>query len=235
MPRSRPTAHIDQLPFAWAAAITTTAPAVPTTNTAEAPRVRSTPRARTKPTAPARPPKMAPHAPVQRGLGLGGGDVQPLAKVMPFAPRRDAALQRAAAAAKETADAWYERACELEESDVDAAVDAYGRALTLDPLHAPTLLNVGRLHHGHGALALAEAAYRRAFDADPTWGTAAFNLGVVLEDAGKRAAAIAAYETACAAARPCVDAHFNVARLYEDTGDRQSALRHLMAYRRAVR
>lgn len=159
-------------------------------------------------------------------------DERPLAKVVPFAPR---ARARAAQNAAKSAEEWFERACDLEERDPAAAVEAYARALALDPGHAGALLNVGRLHHSIGSFAAAEAAYRDALAVDEVRGLAAFNLGVLLEDQGREDEAVAAYEDACAARPPCVDAHFNVARLYERAGDRQAALRHLIAYRRLSR
>lgn len=133
-----------------------------------------------------------------------------------------------------TAEHWFELACELEMSSVDAAKDAYERAIAADPHHADAHVNLGRLLHEQGATAAAEQHYRAAFEANPDHDTAAFNLGVALEDLGRIDDAMAAYATAIALDPDNADAHYNLAGIYEQRGDKQSALRHLKLYRALI-
>ena len=146
-------------------------------------------------------------------------------------------VQRAAEEARDhetTAEHWYELACELEMSSVDAAKDAYERAIAVDPDHADAHVNLGRLLHEQGATAEAEQHYRAAFESNPDHDTAAFNLGVALEDLGRIDDALAAYATAIALDPDNADAHYNLAGIYEQRGDKQTALQHLKVYRALV-
>jgi tetratricopeptide (TPR) repeat protein len=138
--------------------------------------------------------------------------------------------------------AWYERGCELEASDTDAAIAAYGRALAGRPDLADAHNNLGRLLHDRGDLAAAEAHYRLALCAGRYIALYWFNLGVVLEDLGRGAEAIDAYERALAIDTQLADAHFNlarqierVARLADDEVMLRRAVRHLKQYRQLSR
>jgi tetratricopeptide (TPR) repeat protein len=147
----------------------------------------------------------------------------------PFVARAAADARRREA--EITAEQWYELACELELTDVDAAADAYRRTIDLDPGHADAHVNLGRLLHEQRAPAAAEKHYRAALEADPEHATAAFNLGVALEDLGRVREAVAAYEQAIEIDPENADAHYNLAGLYEKRGDKAAAVRYLKAYR----
>ena len=134
-----------------------------------------------------------------------------------------------------TAEEWYETACDLEDAAPDQAREAYRRALEIDPAHAPSLVNLGRLLQAAGAPGVAEAHYRRALEVSPEDDTAAFNLGVVLDDMGRTEEALGAYERAAALDPSSVDAHYNAALLYEELGRNAEALGHLKAYRKLLR
>jgi tetratricopeptide (TPR) repeat protein len=131
------------------------------------------------------------------------------------------------------AEDWYDAACHLESTSTDEAVDAYERALLLDPTHADAHINLGRLLHEHGAPAAAELHYRAALESDPRHPIAAFNLGVALEDLGRTNAAIEAYERAIRIDPLNADAHFNLAGILERRGDKAGAVRELKAYARS--
>ncbi len=145
-------------------------------------------------------------------------------------------LERAAMTAPSlTAGGWYDWGCDLEDGAPEQAKDAYRRALDLDPSHAGSHLNLGRLLHESGDAAAAENHYRRALETRPTDAIAWFNLGVALEDRGRAEEALTAYGRALAIDADLVDAHHNAARLCERLGRRTEALRHLGAYRRLLR
>jgi tetratricopeptide (TPR) repeat protein len=148
--------------------------------------------------------------------------------------RKVAPLHLRAREPSATAADWYERACDLEESEPDAAQDAYRRALELDPDLADAHVNLGRLVHEAGDPRAAAEHYRSAIELDPGSVIALFNLGVALTDLRMPDEAILAYRTALAADAGCADAHYNLASLYEQRGDAAAALRHLRTYRKLV-
>ena len=150
-------------------------------------------------------------------------------KTAPFVRRAFRAAQHDGEAL--SADDWYEWGCELERGSPAEAIDAYRRALALDPSLADAHVNLGRLHHGAGRFSAAEAHYRAALAAQPSDGIAAFNLAVALDDQGRAADALVAYHEALALDPGLADAHFNLARLHERRGERMLALRHLKEYR----
>lgn len=155
------------------------------------------------------------------------------AKAAPLANR--AAEEARQRAGEMSADDWFELGCELEMTSAKEARDAYERTLRLDPNHADTHVNLGRLLHEEGAPLAAEKHYRRALEIDPEHDVAAFNLGVALEDLGRIRHAIDAYERAIEIDPANADAHYNLAGIYERRGEKASALRHLKAYARLRR
>jgi tetratricopeptide (TPR) repeat protein len=131
-----------------------------------------------------------------------------------------------------TADAWYERGCDIESASRKSAFRAYQNALALEPNHAAAHANLGRLLHEAGVIRSAEEHYRAALRVQPEEPTHWYNLGVALEDQQRTDDAANAYRTAITLDPDCREAHYNLARLLERIGDRTGALRHLAAYRR---
>jgi tetratricopeptide (TPR) repeat protein len=134
----------------------------------------------------------------------------------------------------ETADDWFDKALELEDTDIKAAQAAYERVVELEPDYVGAWINLGRLLHARHDEKKAEIVYRRGLQecgADPVL---MFNLGVVLEDLGKIDDAIEAYQAALSEDPNMADGHFNLARLYEAQGKEQHAIRHLGQYRRLI-
>jgi tetratricopeptide (TPR) repeat protein len=141
--------------------------------------------------------------------------------------RRAVASQR-----REEAQQHFESALALEESDAIAARARYFAALEVHNDHLEARINLGRLLHLNGELALAEQVYRAARH---TSAVLSFNLATLLEDLGRDAEAIMAYRDALTLDPTLHDAHFNLSRLHE-RGDRsRDALRHLLAYRRILK
>lgn len=134
----------------------------------------------------------------------------------------------------ETADDWFDKALELEESDTKAAQSAYERVVELEPDYVGAWINLGRLLHSRRDEKKAEIVYRRGLQECGANPVLMFNLGVVLEDLGKIDEAIEAYQSALSEDPNMADGHFNLARLYEAQGKEQHAIRHLGQYRRLV-
>jgi tetratricopeptide (TPR) repeat protein len=154
-------------------------------------------------------------------------------RAAPLARRRAQAAQGRAEA--HTAEEWFQLGVELETVAPDQAQDAYARALGMDPAHADTHVNLGRLRQEAGDREAALGHYRAALAVRGDHAVAAFNLGVVLEEMGQWDPAARAYQQALASDANLADAHFNLARLYERAGKDQAAFRHLSRYRQLVR
>jgi tetratricopeptide (TPR) repeat protein len=140
-------------------------------------------------------------------------------------------IDAVAAAAEPDCERQFQQALALEETDVEAALEAYGRCIAAHG-HIGAHINRGRLLHEQGRLREAVEQYRQVEEPDALL---LFNLAVALEDLGERPAAIEAYGTALRLDPQFADAHFNVAQLLEREGDHQASLRHLSAYRRLTR
>ncbi len=134
----------------------------------------------------------------------------------------------------ETADEWFEKGLQLEDTDAKAAQAAYERAVELEPDYVSAWINLGRLLHSRHDEKKAEIVYRRGVQECGTDPVLMFNLGVVLEDLGQIDDAIEAYQAAISEDPSMADGHFNLARLYEVQGKEQHAIRHLGQYRRLV-
>lgn len=131
-----------------------------------------------------------------------------------------------------SAGEWFAAGLELEIVAPQEAVQAYLRALALNPQRADAHVNLGRLLHEAGRTAEAATHYLQALRSDPGNATAAFNLGVALEDLGRESEAVAAYEQCIASNPSFADAHYNLGVLLERTGDQRGAIRHFNRYRR---
>jgi len=125
----------------------------------------------------------------------------------------------------------FETALGLEDRDVEAAAEAYRRALALDAGLVDAYVNLGRLLHEGGDAGEAARLYRAALEKSPDDPVLHFNLALALEDTEGAPAAIAHYERALALDPDFADAHYNVAGLYEQEGRGTDALRHYRAYK----
>ena len=127
---------------------------------------------------------------------------------------------------------WYERARALEDSDPEAALEAYGRAVAADPKQLDAHVNRGWLLHEAGRLEQAELAYREGLEACGEDATLLYNLGVLLVDMGRKDEAAQAYEAALRARPGFADCHYNLALLCEELDRPREAIRHMARYRR---
>jgi tetratricopeptide (TPR) repeat protein len=133
-----------------------------------------------------------------------------------------------------SAQDWFERALDLEEEDVEAALRAYGEAVAADPKHLDAHVNLGRLLHEAARLEDAERAYRDAIKACGEAPALLYNLGVLLEDLNRKAEAMQAYESALRGDPALADCHYNLALLCEALERPREAIRHMAQYRRLV-
>ena len=127
---------------------------------------------------------------------------------------------------------WFQKGLDLEETGapVEAAVEAYRKALELNPAAAGALVNLGTISYRRRKLAEAETYYRDAVTADPDYPLAQFNLGNLYDEQGKISEAFTHYRRALQLNPGYADAHFNIALLCERTGDALKAVHHWKAY-----
>ena len=133
---------------------------------------------------------------------------------------------------KRSALDWFERGIELEETDAQAALQAYGEALAADPKLVDAHVNRGWLLHEAGRLEEAERAYRAAIEACGGEPLVLYNLGVLLVDMERREEALEVYRRAVRASPGFADCHYNLALLCEELGLPRDAIRHMAQYRR---
>lgn len=133
---------------------------------------------------------------------------------------------------KQEAERWFQRGLDLElggaaEADV---VEAYEKALELDPQSAGVLVNLGTLHFNAHRLKQAEAYYRRALEVDTNYPLAHFNLGNLYDEKGDRSQAQTHYLAALEMNPRYADAHYNLALLYQVSGQALQAVHHWRLY-----
>ena len=152
--------------------------------------------------------------------------------VMDFVPAdHDVANLRSMPVAT-TVAGLFARAVSWEEDPVTQALalECYRQVLSLEPKHAPTLINLGTIHYNRREFQKAEEHYRAAVEADPRYALAYFDLANVLDETGRTTEAIDTYRTALILAPTYADAHYNLALAYEHMQEMRKALRHWRAY-----
>jgi tetratricopeptide (TPR) repeat protein len=127
---------------------------------------------------------------------------------------------------------WYERGCEFDTnpSTHDLAIDAYLKAIKIDPNFAEAFVNLGNVYYCKGMRDEAEEQYRHAVYLNPKLEAANYNLANILLEKDELIDAITYYKAALQVAPDFYDAHFNIALAYEKLNMREKALTHWRAY-----
>jgi tetratricopeptide (TPR) repeat protein len=127
-------------------------------------------------------------------------------------------------------DDWYNLGLDLEDASSARALDAYVKALEMNPRNADAHVNLGRLLQLGGDIKRGKRHYERALDLVPTHQLALYNLGTVFDELNEFEAAAGFYMRA-----PAVpDAHYNLSRIFEILGDELGARRHMRNYRQLL-
>jgi tetratricopeptide (TPR) repeat protein len=121
---------------------------------------------------------------------------------------------------------------EEDDSDTEATLRSYERAIADDPARVGVRINLGRLLHETGRLAKAEKVYRDALKACGNDPLLLYNFGVLLDDMDRKPEAMAAYELALRGDPEMADCHYNLALLCEALERPKDAIRHMSQYRR---
>ena len=130
------------------------------------------------------------------------------------------------------AERWFQRGIELEQTGAPAeeVIEAYLKALELDPKSAGALVNLGTIHFNARRWQDAERYYRKALEVDPEYALAHFDLANLYDERGDRMKALEHYEAALRIAPAYADAHYNVALLYQSFNQPMKAVRHWTTY-----
>ncbi len=149
-----------------------------------------------------------------------------LASVQPLPP------QPAPAPRERESEAWFQKGLFLEETGapMEQAVEAYRKAVELNPNAAGALVNLGTIHYRLGQFKEAERYYEQSIEADPQYPLAHFNLGNLYDERGDLTRAERCYQDALRLNPRYADAHFNLALLCERRGDALKAVYHWKAY-----
>jgi len=138
----------------------------------------------------------------------------------------------AAAHAEDDAQARFDAAETLEESDPAAAEAAYRALIAKVPAHVNAYLNLGFMLCEAGRCDEAATLYDAALAHVSDDALLHYNRAVALEALGRRREALAAYRECLRLAPALADAHQNAALLYAEEGDKKMAIRHFSAFRR---
>ncbi|MGH9660169.1 MAG: tetratricopeptide repeat protein, partial [Bryobacteraceae bacterium] len=136
------------------------------------------------------------------------------------------------AAIEKQAELWFQRGLDLEERNapLGEAIEAYKKAVDLNPAAAGALVNLGTIYYHLRKFSEAEQFYQQAVDADPQYPLAQFNLGNLWDEWGDLEKAARHYGLALKLNPNYADAHYNMALLCERTGDFLKATRHWKIY-----
>jgi tetratricopeptide (TPR) repeat protein len=155
-------------------------------------------------------------------------DTSELGSVAAFAPK--STYHRPTA--ERQAEMYFQQGLALEETGapVEKAVEAYCKAVELNPGAAGALVNLGTIYYRQRKYQEAERHYRTAIEVDANYPLAHYNLGNLYDEQGDLTRAEEHYTKALALNPNYADAHFNLALLCERRGDFLKAVRHWKGY-----
>lgn len=130
------------------------------------------------------------------------------------------------------AELWFQKGLVLEEQGKpsEAIIEAYTKALELNPKAAGAWINIGTVHYREGDLREAEFSYRQGLKAYPEYALAHFNLGNICEEMGRLEEADEHYNAAIALDDGYSDAHYNLALVKERLDQPMAAAKHWRCY-----
>jgi tetratricopeptide (TPR) repeat protein len=155
-------------------------------------------------------------------------DTSELGSVRSFEPKR--ATDRAST--DRLAENYFQQGLTYEETGapIEKAIEAYCRAVELNPAAAGALVNLGTIYYRQRKYEEAERHYRSAIEVDSNYPLAHYNLGNLYDERGDLTRAEEHYNTALHLNPNYADAHFNLALLSERRGDFLKAVRHWKSY-----
>jgi tetratricopeptide (TPR) repeat protein len=133
---------------------------------------------------------------------------------------------------RQSAERWFQRGLDLEQTGAPAeqVIEAYLKAVDLDPNSAGALVNLGTIYFNAHQWKEAERYYTQAIEVDPGYALAHFDLANLCDERGHQARALEHYLTALRLSPGYADAHYNLALLYQSMNQPMKAVRHWLAY-----
>lgn len=130
------------------------------------------------------------------------------------------------------AEHWFQRGLELEQTGapLEEIIEAYQKAVELDPTSAGALVNLGTIQFNARDFKEAERYYLEALEADPRYALAHFDLANLYDERGDRMRALEHYQSALEISPTYADAHYNVALLFQASNQPMKAVRHWTEY-----
>jgi tetratricopeptide (TPR) repeat protein len=143
-----------------------------------------------------------------------------------------AATAAAPAVDEEKAEFWFQRGLALEETGapIEAAIDAYRKALEANPAAPGALVNLGTILFRQKKFRQAREHYMRAVESDPAYPLAHFNLGNLADEQGDFEGARKHYREAVRLNPRYADAYFNLALLSERMNEVLRAIGYWSTY-----
>lgn len=152
-----------------------------------------------------------------------------LSRLLEFRPKENPRAEREQ---RQAAEHWFQRGLDLEATGapVTQVIEAYEKAIELDPQSAGALVNLGTVYFNARNFTMAERYYRKATETDPEYALAHFDLANLYDERGDRARALEQYLAALRFSPNYADAHYNIALLYQGSQQSMKAVQHWMAY-----
>jgi len=162
------------------------------------------------------------------GQMLFNFDTSELGSLRSFAPKPAADRLNV----ERQAETYFQHGLSLEETGapIEKAIEAYRKAVELNPGAAGALVNLGTIYYRQRKYEEAESQYQRAIEVDANYPLAHYNLGNLYDEQGDLTRAEQHYNTALQLNPNYADAHFNLALLSERRGDFLKAVRHWKSY-----
>lgn len=131
-----------------------------------------------------------------------------------------------------SAERWFQTGLDREQSGapMEEVIEAYQKAIELDPKSAGALVNLGTIYFNTRNWPEAERYYSQALEVDPEYALAHFDLANLYDERGDRGKALAHYEAALKISPNYADAHYNVALLYQGSNQPMKAVSHWRTY-----
>ena len=123
-------------------------------------------------------------------------------------------------------DEVYARACAIEDTDMQRAIELYGFATRIDKTHVTSWVNLGVCYHKLGKLQDAEECWMAALEQNPDHLEAPYNLACYHQESGSVEMADHLFERVLQLDATYADAYFNRAMVRERLGKIQESLTH---------
>ena len=118
-----------------------------------------------------------------------------------------------------------------DQGKLNEAIDAYNKAISLNPNYGDAYTNLGTAHQDQGKLDEAIDAHKKSISLKPDYAVAYNNMGVVLQDQGKFEEAIDAYNKAISLNPNQAEPYSNIGNTLKDQGKLDEAIE---AYNKAI-